>query len=151
VWGWATWRRAWAAFDPELSSWPDARRQFLADAPPLYRVLARKFDSAHAGRKRTWSRAWYWAVASRQGLATIPATNLIENVGIGPDATHGPSPGHPLRRPVLPGVSVPLHHPSLLAVDATYERLLVGYHRGSYRRRAEDLVWSLRSSVSRNG
>lgn len=146
IWGWATWRRAWRVFDPDLSTWPEARHEFLSRASPLHRVLARKFDSAHAGRKRTWSRAWYWTTLSRGGLATIPTANLIENIGDGADATHGPTRRHPLRRPAGDEVALPLSHPRSLTVDPVYERLLVRYHRGSYRPRAEDLIWSVRRS-----
>ena len=148
IWGWATWRRAWRLFDAELSTWPGARDEFLSDASRLHRVLARKFDSAHAGRKRTWSRAWAWATVSHGGLSTIPTANLIENIGGGSDATHGPTPRHPLRLPAQGELTFPLSHPETLAPDPAYERLLVRYHRGSYRRQAEDLAWRLRRAIS---
>lgn len=148
IWGWATWRRAWQRFDRNLSNWPESRHRYVRGAPPLHRVLARKFDSAHARRKYTWSRAWYWTTMSNQGLAIIPAANLVENIGDGPDATHGATPHHPLRRPVRGGLHFPLNHPERLSPNLAYTRLLVRYHRGSYRRRVEDLVWSLTRSGS---
>ena len=147
IWGWGTWRRAWQQFDRTLASWPGAREAYLAEGSALHKVLAHKFDSAHADRKRTWSRAWFWAVTSRDGVAAIPAVNLIENIGYGSDATHTGRRRHPLRHPIVE-LPLPLRHPETLDVDAAYERLLVRYHRGSYGRMIENLYRSLRSPAA---
>lgn len=143
VWGWATWRRAWRAFEPTLAAWPRVREQYRHAANPLRRALAHKFASAHAGRKWTWSRAWYWTIAQQQGLAIIPAVNLVENVGTGPDATHQHGSRHPLRQRAETTLAWPLVHPPHLERDAAYDRLLARYHRGSWRRRLSDGWWAL--------
>lgn len=148
VWGWATWRRAWRRFDPELRVWPELAPSLGPGAPRLRRMIGRKLASAHAGRKWTWSRAWYGATVAHHGLAVIPAVNLVENVGDGPDATHGPTPGHPLRRPAEGRLTFPLHHPAHLVPDPGYERLLAEYHAGTYRRRIEDGARELRARLT---
>lgn len=148
IWGWGTWRRAWQQFDPTLAAWPDVRASYRRDPNPLRRALGRKFASAYAGRKWTWSRAWYWTMAQQQGWSIIPSVNLVENIGDGPDATHQHGAHHPLRHRLGPGLSWPLRHPAELHIDHEYDRLLARYHRGSWRRRLADSWWALREMVS---
>lgn len=148
VWGWATWRRAWQCFEPTLHEWPAVRATYRHTPDALHRALGHKFASAHAGRKWTWSRAWYWSMARQGGLSVIPAVNLIENVGDGPDATHQHGARHPLRRPHGAALSWPLEHPSRMHTDAAYDKLLARYHRGSFKRQLADRWWALRESLA---
>jgi len=142
IWGWATWRRAWRLYDPALAHWPAMRREFGTAAPTLRRVLGRKFAAAHAGRKFTWARAWYYATVRHGGVAVIPAANLVRNIGVGADATHTAGRRHPLRVDAWGTLQFPIVHPPHLLTSPTYERYLARYHAGSYRRRAGDLGWS---------
>lgn len=143
IWGWATWRRAWRLYDPTLADWPAMRHEFGAGAPALRRALGRKFASAHAGRKFTWARAWYYAIVRHGGVAVIPAVNLVTNIGFGADATHTTGGHHPLRLDERGMLQFPLTHPRHLVTSTDYDRYLARYHRGSYRRRASDLGWSI--------
>jgi hypothetical protein len=143
VWGWATWRRAWRLYDVTMADWPSMRSEFGPMAPPLRRALGRKFASAYAGRKITWSRVWYYTLVRHKGLAIIPSANLIENVGFGQDATHTTGDWHPLRRPVSNRMAFPLNHPPDQSTNRSYTQLLARYHYGSYARRASELAWSL--------
>jgi hypothetical protein len=134
-WGWATWRRAWQLFDPTFRDWPEMRRAMGRGAPALRRALGRKCASAYAGRKRTWSRAWYYTMLRHHGLAVIPSVNMIENVGFGPDATNTKSRRHPLRVEVGGAMTFPLDHPEHMVPNARYERHLARYHSRTVRRR----------------
>jgi hypothetical protein len=147
IWGWATWRRAWALYDPTLSAWPAVRDAYRHDPSPLRRALAAKCASAHAGRKWTWSRAWYWSTVQQRGLSVIPSVNLIHNVGVGADATHQHGAHHPLRRVRDDGLAWPLVHPQQLTTDDAYDLLLAQYHRGSFKRRLADRWWALRERL----
>lgn len=144
IWGWATWRRAWRTFEPTLAEWPLVRGSYRHDPEPLRRALGHKFASAHAGRKWTWSRAWYWTMAQQRGLAIIPSVNLVENVGDGPDGTHQHGAHHPLRRQTGDSFTWPLVHPPRIERDANYERVLARYHRGAWHRRVSDTWWAFR-------
>lgn len=137
VWGWATWRRAWRTFDRSLADWPKLSASFNADPSPLQRALAAKFASAHAGRKWTWPRAWYWSIARQHGLTIVPVANLVQNIGDDVDATHRHGARHPLRRPAET-LAWPLVHPERVEVDPDTERWLAHYHHGSWRRRLDD-------------
>lgn len=144
IWGWATWRRAWDRFDRGMSGWPAMRDAYTRSAPPLQRALRRKFAAAYAGRKRTWARVWYYSVARHDGLAIVPSTNLVTNIGFDGDGTNTRGGAHPLRVGTSRRLTFPLDHPPGLAPNAAYERLLARYHRGSYLKRAREFAgWAV--------
>jgi hypothetical protein len=141
IWGWATWRRAWQRYDVTMADWPSIRSRFSLRSPPLERALGRKFAAAHARRKATWSRIWYYTVAKHQGLAIVPSVNFIRNVGFGPEATHTTGSSHPLRHDRAGGMVFPLDHPAERTPNAAYERHLAHYHNGSYAQRVREYAW----------
>lgn len=155
VWGWATWRRAWALYDVDLTDWPDMRPEFGRGAPRLRRMLGRKFASAHAGRKAAWSRSWYYTMVRHAGLAIIPAVNLVENIGFDADATHTTSARHPLRQEWSGGMAFPLDHPPHFVTSVSYQRRLARYHARSYRQRGRErariVIDAIRSAHRRAG
>lgn len=82
IWGWATWRRAWAQYDFTLQSYrqyPQAglHRHFRTD---MRAILDQQID--------TWDIQWFLSVWFRQGWAIAPNVNLVRNIGCGPGATH---------------------------------------------------------------
>lgn len=149
IWGWATWRRAWQLYDPTFADWRAVCYESGRHASQLRRVLGRKFASADAGRKFTWARAWYYTTVRHHGVAVVPSVNLIRNVGFGADATHTSGKNHPLRRDKWGSLKFPLLHPPHLRTNVPYERRLARYHRGSYRRQASDLWWSIADGLRR--
>jgi hypothetical protein len=123
------------------------RGGFGLTAPPLRRALGRKFASAYAGRKTTWSRVWYYTLFRHDGLAIVPSANLIENIGFGRDATHTTGDSHPLRRSMSAPMAFPLDHPKDRNTNVRYTQLLARYHYGSYARRVGELAWSLVDTI----
>lgn len=92
IWGWASWRRAWAHYDVDMQSWPDFRdRGLIYDALPDRQVAAmwkQVFEKAWNGQTDTWDFQWVYAVLRQNGLALEPARNLISNLGFDERATH---------------------------------------------------------------
>lgn len=92
IWGWATWRRAWAHYDLALATWPQLKQagtaSFLFDSPEEERYWTAIFDRMHAGAIDTWDYAWTYACWVQGGLAVYPSVNLVSNIGFRPDATH---------------------------------------------------------------
>ncbi len=92
-WGWATWRRAWAAFDVDLKT----LQRFL-EQRQLRNVLASRamrrhwrltFEKVARGEITTvWDFQWTYAIFSQNGLCIIPNVNLVTNLGWGPEATN---------------------------------------------------------------
>jgi hypothetical protein len=92
IWGWATWRRAWAKYDFSMQSWSafdggGFLEQEFEDEVEV-RFWRTYFSRIAAGKVDTWDAQWMYAVMAHRGLAITPNTNLVQNVGFGADATH---------------------------------------------------------------
>lgn len=92
IWGWATWKRAWKKYDIEMSDL-DA----FVSSEKIYEIFSDKkianfwisiFKHVRDGKIDTWDTQWAYTVIKSEGLAVVPNVNLIENIGIGSDATH---------------------------------------------------------------
>ncbi|NLS13538.1 glycosyltransferase family 2 protein [Vibrio sp. SM6] len=90
IWGWATWKECWLNNDPEISFWPEVRKQNI-----LFNIFEEKeaklwqkiFDDVYDKKIDTWDYQWFLCKLLR-GFTVIPEVNLISNVGFGADATH---------------------------------------------------------------
>jgi len=98
-WGWATWARAWKAFDPAptrsspvLTDRATRRRFDLDGAFGYSRMLQHQLD----GRINSWAIRWNLSIFLQGGLALFPRVSLVENDGYELDATHcvGPRPNY---------------------------------------------------------
>jgi hypothetical protein len=92
IWGWATWRRAWAGYDVEMRDYPE----FLAEGG-LENLFERKvvrdfwqrnFDTVRSGTVVTWDYQWAYHNFKKDALAIVPNVNLVHNIGFGDNATH---------------------------------------------------------------
>jgi hypothetical protein len=115
TWGWASWRRAWRHFDLEMKLWATLRETswlsdiFADEAQVAY--FRSCFDAAHTRQLKTvWDYQWFFASLTQNGLAILPNTNLISNIGFGDDATHTKDLSAMARVPVREMV-FPLEHP----------------------------------------
>lgn len=94
--GWATWRRAWRHFDWSLQGCDTAVRDGLIEqwhADPYERRYWREqFERLKGGDREIWDLQWNFSCWAQNGLAVLPARNLVENDGWGPDATHSKAP-----------------------------------------------------------
>jgi hypothetical protein len=103
VWGWATWRRAWAARDMDIVFWPswkttEAWKMLFTDRIErkywetiFDRTFLKKMESA-------WDYPWTATVWYHRGLTVTPNVNLIQNIGFGEHATHTKASDNPLSR-----------------------------------------------------
>ena len=91
-WGWATWRRVWENFDPDMIQWPDFSKaeclKTFADCHEEESYWQRIFTLQHTGQIDSWAYPWLFSCWAQSGLTAIPAVNLVSNIGFGPDATH---------------------------------------------------------------
>lgn len=94
VWGWATWRRAWAQNDTELQDWDLMRRNSGAKKALWPDRRERRMWSGilesiqKKGRPDSWGYVWSFSVQRSRGVGAVPRVNLVSNIGFGPDATH---------------------------------------------------------------
>jgi hypothetical protein len=165
-WGWASWRRAFRHYDPEIKLWPRLRNtSFLMDVlgdPRAVEHWQDKLDLSHMGidRLNTWDYQWLFTLWAHRGLAVLPSTNLISNLGFNrEDAAHFKRGAKDRRNKQATAEMIfPLKHPPCmvrdgsadqLMFDQTFRRLrqLSSYHR-LLRKCGEALPPSLRESLS---
>lgn len=123
VWGWATWARAWRAFDYEVAGIREADPAVFraAGIDRLRQVAHHRRVMSVLGRHRhdVWDYQWQYAVMKQRGLCVSPAVNQVTNIGTGDDATHTGDLVSVESRP-LP---FPLVHPPAPAESAAINRL----------------------------
>jgi hypothetical protein len=133
IWGWATWGRAWRGhYDVTMSRWPEVRdTNFLSDL--IGEEIAAKvkigFDGVHSGKTDTWDNQWTFAMWLAQGLAVLPAVNLISNIGFGPGATHTKKANSAIANQATEPIEFPLTHPARIvrnrdADDQAYRNMI---------------------------
>jgi hypothetical protein len=114
IWGWATWRRAWKQYDVRMSRWPELRDGSLLDEllpePRVADYFRKVLDDIHCGKVDTWDLQWQFTAWAAGGLAVLPQTNLVSNLGFGPDATHTRKATKYAQMKVEP-MTFPLTHP----------------------------------------
>lgn len=114
MWGWATWRRTWERYDPDIDEWANLRRtSWLADylGDPLAAAYWRNiFDKVSAGLD-TWDFQMNFLCWRQDLLAVQPAHSMIANVGFGPDATFTRETDTVFSRIPVREMQFPLIHP----------------------------------------
>ncbi|OGR35000.1 MAG: hypothetical protein A2051_10305 [Desulfovibrionales bacterium GWA2_65_9] len=90
-WGWATWSRAWKAYDREAEGYdrlardPALRRRFdLNGTYPYFDML----ESWKQGRVDSWGIRFYLGMFLRNGIALHPRQSLVANVGFDGSGVH---------------------------------------------------------------
>lgn len=131
-WGWASWRRCWQHYNPDLIHWPALRDSGLLETifeDPLERsywheIWTRLLDS---GEPDTWDYQWAFTCMANGGLTALPNLNLVSNVGFGVDATHTTEPAD--STPMDQGLSEILH-PNFVLRHSEADRYSFDYHYG---------------------
>jgi hypothetical protein len=90
-WGWATWQRAWAQFEPDAAKLQRRIRTArlssaldFAGAFPYYRML----QSQALGRIDSWAIRWYASTLLHGGLAICPNVSQVNNLGFDDTGVH---------------------------------------------------------------
>jgi len=129
--GWATWRRAFQHYDPEIRLCGELRNTSWmldilgdADAVEFWSGLFDKLYSEGIARNG-WDWPWLFACWAHRGLSILPSTNLITNIGFGADATHTKRIDD--ERAFVPAVPMefPLRHPPHMIRDVDADRRIV--------------------------
>lgn len=125
IWGWATWRRAWALYRVDMKAWEsfDKKKQ-------LHWIFGRK-EIAHYYENmfqlidddlEFWDIQWWFACIFQHGLAIVPRTNLITNIGV--SGTHTQTQGDFFTN--MPTYSLDMDniiHPEYVVPDIDLNRL----------------------------
>ena len=124
IWGWASWRRAWANYDRDLeeaaSLGEDAWERILPDGAERRVWQERLVALRGPGQPNTWDMVWALSLLRLRGLSVHPRVNLIRNTGFGPDATHTQSSDQ--RGSIGTAPILPLVHPVTVSEDEAASR-----------------------------
>lgn len=92
VWGWASWRRAWAKYDVNMANWPRWRDQQgprgYFQNQELANYWSKFLEMTYQNQVNTWDYQWAFAMWMNEGLSVTPRQNLIQNIGFDQRATH---------------------------------------------------------------
>jgi hypothetical protein len=139
VWGWATWRRAWAHYDFSMANLPEfvagGGMADLGTDPEELEYWVTTLQGARENRIDTWDYQWVYTCWSQRGLAVHPAVNLVSNIGFGADATHT----H-FRSPLMNNPTIDLgdlRHPPHVFRHVEADRFSFDHAYGARQRREE--------------
>ncbi|MCO5236772.1 MAG: hypothetical protein M9933_10940 [Chitinophagaceae bacterium] len=91
IWGWATWRRAWAHYDFKIS---DSKHLFnsVTEKKLISRRernhLRKKLMKVESKEINTWDYQWFFSILKNNGFAITPNCNLVINIGVRNSPTH---------------------------------------------------------------
>ncbi|HEY8781982.1 MAG TPA: glycosyltransferase [Mucilaginibacter sp.] len=82
-WGWATWARAWAAFEPDVDVLLKQFDQKKIDRFSINGTMNfwKQLEGYKAGKNDSWAIRWYASIFLKSGLTLNPSTSLIHNIG----------------------------------------------------------------------
>lgn len=147
IWGWASWRRAWAFYDVDMKLWPEVKKNQYHHVFALSKADAvnreQIFDLAYNKGIDTWDYQWSFAILANSGLSIVPNENLISNIGFGGEATHTTKMN---KRANLPthALTLPLTHPKFMIQDIESDtRLYKLYGKRGYTWQVKnfDKIW----------
>lgn len=115
IWGWASWRRAWQHYDPEMKKWPEVRDQVLLDKyfnnKRAKKFWYSEFEKTFSGEIDTWDYQWVLACWLSNGLNIIPNVNLVSNIGFGREGVHTGDRLNEVSNIPVKEINLPLVHP----------------------------------------
>ena len=83
--GWATWKRAWDKYDPDMKDWP-----FFVESRILKNIFPRKYHvddwigysgRLYRGERKTWAGKWAMTMYREHWLSVHPFKNLVTHMG----------------------------------------------------------------------
>ncbi len=125
IWGWATWSRSWKYYDGQMKLWPLVRDEGwlyeLYNGPREADFRQEKFERSYTGQINAWGYAWSFSSIIQNGLVIRPCTNLVSNIGFGPQATHTRVANKVANFP-RSSISFPLQHPPFVLRNVHLDR-----------------------------
>lgn len=128
VWGWATWRRAWAKMDINMKLFPEIKAQgrykHLVRDTAGQRYMLEKWEETYLKKNDSWAYAWAFSIFAHGGLCIVPTYNLISNQGFNQQATNTRSDRVFFANSKTYAMDFPLKHPSNFNVSAREDKRL---------------------------
>lgn len=120
TWGWATWRRAWTHFSHDISlehlfKSNDLNHVFQSSREKKF--WETKLSESAQNKKSVWDFQWWYAIWKNKGIAIVPNTNLIVNLGFRATGSHYFLKDSIREPSVSNSIVFPLKHPINKSVD----------------------------------
>lgn len=89
-WGWATWARAWAHFNPDIQALTAnfSKEQIYEFSIEGKENFWKQVQEFKAGKINSWAIRWYASVFIKNGLVLYPRNSLTQNIGNDGSGTH---------------------------------------------------------------
>lgn len=89
-WGWASWKRAWDHFNPDIDALTENFtrkdiKRFSIDGKENFWKQVKAFK---AGKIDSWAIRWYLSVFKQDGLVLYPRQSMVQNMGTDGSGTH---------------------------------------------------------------
>jgi hypothetical protein len=122
IWGWASWRRCWNQYDPEMQSWPLMKNGHLLKevfaSEEEWNYWSKRWDEVSIDHSVTaWAYQWMYACILNGGLAILPKSNLVENIGFGEGGVHTLNQDSPMANIPTQDIGQEIKHPSYILQD----------------------------------
>ena len=136
IWGWATWKRAWAKYDysagaindPYLKKLLYSHEMLAKDKIPVWE---RTYAAVQNNTKLSyWDIQWGLIKYAHNQLVITPKYNLIKNIGVGESSTHGKHHNTKHKKYLdynnmdTRSLTFPLVHPAHMMRDFEYDAFL---------------------------
>jgi len=120
IWGWASWKRAWAKYDVGMNDYPDfvKKKKIKSIFKNSYhqsdwqKILKQMYDK----KIDTWDYIWCYTLFNNDGFSIIPNKNLVSNIGFGENSTHTSEITELANKP-LSEIDLILKHPEKTQID----------------------------------
>ena len=120
-WGWATWKRAWNQFNPELDTWQHIKTwAFQNITQDYFKDWTDMFEYIRIN-KTTWDVPWNMDIWKKNGLVIIPQISLVQNIGFGEQATFTKNNNINLIKIESYEMKFPLNHPQNKCIEFDIE------------------------------
>ncbi|WP_207533779.1 glycosyltransferase [Desertivirga arenae] len=82
-WGWATWKRAWEYFEPNIDKIIQQFDSSKINDFSIDRTMNfwKQVNEFKRGQNNSWAIRWYASIFLKNGLCLNPAHSLIDNIG----------------------------------------------------------------------
>lgn len=130
TWGWATWKRNWENYDFSMSQWNHLNKRRLlrfmfkdAEHRNYWRYVFD--DTVGKNPYDIWDYQFFFSCYQKHQLAIVPNVNLINNIGIGEDATHTSHNAEYRKGIIRQEIEFPIHHPQIMERNWNYDSLVM--------------------------
>ncbi len=145
VWGWATWRRAWAQFTPitpETLAQTPINFGWLPTMAAEY--LKQKFWQTAHKKNNSWAYSWTFTQLKNGGLCIVPKKNLVQNIGFDETATHTQNKNRTHTQNPAQRLETPIIHPLKAEIN---QKLAMEIFYKSQKTKLRLIIWNIKRQL----